>query len=59
MGMLRILPPQTDIVDGEGKPLPGRTWQCVICGARVREGQPHRGEQPKAHSTLLALIGKE
>jgi hypothetical protein len=53
--MLELLEPQSDIVDGEGTPLPGRTWRCAVCGARVREGQPHRGEKPTPHSTLEAL----
>jgi len=57
--MLKLLDTQTDIVDGAGKVLPGKTWQCRICKARVREGTPHRGDKPEPHSTLAAIIVKE
>ncbi len=57
--MLRLLPEQADIVDADGAPLPGPTWICTKCFARVRLGTPHRGEVPHPHSTLEACIVDE
>ncbi len=57
--MLKLLKPQADITDGDGNTLPGPTWICTKCFARVRQGAPHRGTEPYAHSTLEACVVHE
>lgn len=37
---------------------PGPTWQCKVCGALVRTGEPHSARLPKPHRTLEALFGE-
>jgi len=34
----------------------GPTWQCKVCGARVRTGEPHSAREPHPHATLETLI---
>ena len=35
---------------------PGHTWQCSICGARIRQGEPHSAREPWPHATLETLF---
>jgi len=43
------LPSQTDLP-------PGKTFKCMECGTRIREGQPHTALAPRPHQTLSLLI---
>ena len=44
-------------ITGQANAYPvGRTWVCLVCGTRVREGQPHRTDVQPAHATLAAAI---
>lgn len=42
------------IGDVEGMP-PGPTWQCSVCGALIRTGEPHSAREPRPHATLETL----
>ena len=47
--ILVLMPDQPDLPFGV-------TYQCTICGTRVRPGQPHTAESPRPHQTYEALI---
>lgn len=51
MRLLREMPDQHDLPFG-------RTMQCVVCGTRVRPGQPHTAEAPRPHQTFEALFAE-
>ena len=34
-------------------------WVCMLCGTRVKRGQPHRAASPVPHASLTALIVEE
>lgn len=35
---------------------PGRVFECVHCGTRLKEGQPHCALQPYPHQSLTTLV---
>jgi hypothetical protein len=50
--ILLKLAPQPDLP-------PGDTFRCLVCGTRIRPGQPHSALAPEAHYTVDALLVRE
>lgn len=65
----RMRPDKTELIDQlpdedhymlvPGDPTPTPTMQCLVCGTRLRPGQPHSALKPEPHQTIAPLIVPE
>jgi hypothetical protein len=49
---LTLLDPQPDLP-------PGPTYECGVCGTRIRTGQSHSAKLPHLHWNLAAMFARE